>query len=603
MNVVPYNLRSVFKTRKPIVLALVLGTLSSLLAAGAIARWERANHRLQFQRQTDSITTALQRSINRYTDLLLALGDFYSVSQQTVTRVEFNRFVKRALETYSGIQALEWAPVVLEKDRAAFEASLQAEYPAFQITEQDSRGHIVPVSEKPYYVPVIYLQPWLDNQPAFGYDLTSDPTRRTALETAQNTGQISASGPIKLVQENKDQFGFLVFLPIYKPQSKPQNKPQSVAHPQSHSAAARHEHIEGYLLGVFRVSDVIEESLQTVDYDIDFTLTDRTAAPAHQFLGNYDAATKAIITTPAQAFAPPRRLCPTPDDCTHTLITGGRQWAIYFTPAATYSPITPWGALSALAIGLLLTGLVARYLSQSQAELLRTQEVNALKIRLFSMASHELRTPLSTILLSAQMLENGLEAEAPSSRQLRTYTRIRAAAKRMNRLLNDLLTLARAESGKLKFSPEIINLSQFCRQLAEEVQYSFETFPEIDLIGINNNTLKVYLDPQLLRAILTNLLSNAIKYSGLEPKVTLTVSYHPHEIIFKVTDYGIGIPKPDQARLCEAFYRGKNVGDISGTGLGLSVVNACLQIHQGSLTCQSQVDQGTTFTVILPHSD
>ena len=590
----PYNLRSVPRIKKPIVLTLVLGTILSLLSAGAIARWEGAGDRLQFQRQADSLTTALQRSINRYTDLLLALGDFYSVSQQTVTRTEFNHFVKRALETYSGIQALEWAPVVLEEDRAAFEANLRTEYPAFQITERDSRGNIVPTSARSHYVPVIYLQPWATNQPAFGYDLTSDPTRRSALETAQDTGQISASGPIKLVQENKDQFGFLVFLPVYKSQ-------RTVQLP-SDAIAARREQIEGYLLGVFRVSDVVEESLQTVDYDIDFTLIDRTADPAHQFLGRYEAATKTVITTPAQTFAPPRRLCPTPDDCTHTLMTGGRQWTIQFTPAATYSSVVPWGALSALIIGLSLTGLATRYISQSQSELRRTQEINTLKIRLFSMASHELRTPLSTILLSAQILENGLASEMPSKYQLRTYTRIRVAAKKMNRLLNDLLTLARAESGKLEFSPKIINLDQFCTQLAEEVQYSFESFPEIDLIGINKN-LKAYVDPQLLRAILTNLLSNAIKYSRFEPKVTLAFLHHAHEIVFKVTDYGMGIPQSDQAHLYEAFYRGENVGDVSGTGLGLSVVNACLQIHQGTLTCQSQVGQGTTFTVRLPHPD
>lgn len=567
----------------PIVLALMLGTGLSLLATLAVARWERANYRLQFQRQTDSLTTALQRSINRYTDLLLALGDFYFVSEQIVSRAEFNRFVQRALTTYPGIQALEWAPVVSEEERDIFEAAVQAEgYPTFQITERESRGGLTRAASRPFYVPVTYIQPLEGNELAFGYDLTSDTTRRIALESARDTGQIAASGRIRLVQENKNQFGFLVFLPLYNNSTIPS------------SQAARRDQLNGYLLGVFRVSDVVEESLETFNYNIDFTLRDRTAPPSQQFLGRYDAATQTVITRETHNN---NKVLQCPTDCTHTLTTGGRQWTITFTPAANYPALTLWGALSTLIIGLLLTTIIARYLVQSQAELARTRELSEAKIRLFSMASHELRTPLSTILLSAQALEAD-----QSANHHRIYGRIRATAKRMNQLLNDLLTLSRAESGKLKFEPEIINLQQYCQQLIEEVQFSFEATPAITF-RISGDCQKAFIDPQLLRAILTNLLSNAVKYSETEPTINLELSCSQHQIIFQVQDQGIGISIADQAHLYEAFYRGTNVGNIAGTGLGLSVVNACLQLHQGSLTCDSQLGKGTTFEVTLPRID
>lgn len=568
----------------PIILTLLLGSGLSILATLAVARWERANYRLQFQRQTDSLTTALQRSINRYTDLLLALGDFYSVSEQTVSRTEFNRFVQRALKTYPGIQALEWAPVVLEEERGTFETTIQAEgYSEFQITERESRGGLTRAAYRSHYIPVTYLQPLAGNELALGYDLTSDITRRTALETARDTGQIASSGRIRLVQENKNQFGFLVFLPLYKGDSIPL------------SQSARRDQLNGYLLGVFRVSDVVEESLETFDYGIDFILRDLSSPDTQQFLGHYEAATQ-IVTTREQP--PLKKTAPCPADCTHILTTGGRQWAITYTPAASYPALTPWGALSTLIIGLLLTTIIARYLSQAQAELARTRELSEAKIRLFSMASHELRTPLSTILLSAQ----ALEANSSTQNHQRTYGRIRATAKRMNQLLNDLLTLSRAESGKLQFEPEILNLPQYCQQLIEEVQFSFETHPAI-LFQLSGNCQKAYVDPQLLRGILINLLSNAVKYSSADPNVTLTLACHPHEITFLVQDQGIGISKTDQTRLYEAFYRGTNVGNITGTGLGLSVVNACLQLHQGSLSCESQLGKGTTFKVSLPRID
>lgn len=567
----------------PITLTLFLGTGLTVLSAAAVARWERANYRLQFQRQTDNLTTALQRSINRYTDLLLALGDFYSVSE-TVSRSEFNRFVERALLTYPGIQALEWAPLVTHDNRSAFEATVQAEgYPSFQITERKSRGYLAPATLRSIYVPVTFLQPWTGNELAFGYDLTSDLTRQQALDIARDTGQIAASGRIRLVQENKNQFGFLVFHPLYAGSRVPV------------SQADRRDQLKGYLLGVFRVSDVVEESLETIDVDIDFTLTDRTAASPEAFLGRYDSATKTLSTDAESALVQSRLLCPKATDCTRILTTGGREWSVAFAPAAGYPAFRWMSALSTVVAGLLLTFVVARYLSRTRRELARTQELSKLKIRLFSMASHELRTPLSTILLSAQTLET----TALDTPHRRTYQRIRSAAKRMNQLLNDLLTLSRAESGRLQFVPEIVDLQAYTRQLIEEVQFSFEPQPEIAL-RIRKDCGKAYVDPQLLRAILTNLLSNAVKYSSPTLEVSLTVISDSHTFTFQVQDQGIGISETDRGQLYEAFYRGSNVGNIRGTGLGLAVVQACVRLHNGELTCHSQLGKGALFEVSLP---
>jgi len=577
----------IHRSNLPTRLSLLLGIGLSLLATLVVARWELNNYRLQFQRQTDSLTTALQRSINRYTDLLLALGDFYAVTDNTVARGEFNRFVQRALETYPGIQALEWAPLVPAADRNRFEAAIQADgYPTFQITERESRGGLIRAASRLYYIPVTYVQPLVGNELALGYDLTSDSTRRRALQRARDTGNIAASGRIRLVQENKNQFGFLVFLPLYAGEAVPP------------SAAARREQLSGYLLGVFRVSDVVEESLAAFDTSISFSLRDQTADSAQQFLGHYDANVETVVIDPPP---PLNNTFHCPDGCTQILNTGGRQWAIAFSPAGGYPPFRPWGAVSTGIIGALLTTIVARYLAQAQAELARTRELSDAKIRLFSMASHELRTPLSTILLSAQALETVSTADKTQN-NLRIYGRIRATAKRMNQLLNDLLTLSRAESGKLQFEPEIVNLPQYCQQLIEEVQFSFEATPEI-YFQTSGDCQTAYVDPQLLRAILTNLLSNAVKYSNSQPGVSLAVTGHAHQIIFQVRDRGIGISAADQAHLYDAFYRGANVGSISGTGLGLSVVQACLQLHQGTLSCESQLGEGTTFNVKLPRID
>lgn len=136
--------------------------------------------------------------------------------------------------------------------------------------------------DRPHYIPVIYVEPFTNNEAAMGYDLNSNPTRAAAVQQARDTGEITATGRIRLVQEKRDQIGFLVFLPVYQDARIPDSLEQ------------QRERLEGFLLGVFQVSDVDEESLQDLKYDIDFALYDQSASPKEQFLGFYDATRKRV---------------------------------------------------------------------------------------------------------------------------------------------------------------------------------------------------------------------------------------------------------------------------------------------------------------------
>lgn len=604
----------IYRSTLPTILTLVFGSILSALVALAIAQQEQDKQRLQFQRKIDGLATSLQRNVNRYTDILLSICDFYAVSNQSVSRSEFDQFVERVLAINPGVQALEWAPIVVSdsltetnamlRTRTAFEAEMKAEgYADFYITEQPGldelvrtgdRRYLVRAGERDYYVPVTYLQPVVGNELAFGYDVNSNTTRRLALTKARETGNLAASGRIRLVQESKDQFGFLVFLPLYSSGTTPE------------SAQERQDQLQGYVLGVFRVADVVEESIETIIHDIDFKLTDRSASEERSFLGFYQASTRGVTTirprTQSSTVKQKKQaLCPDADACTHQLSVGGREWAITFTPAENYASTTPWRGYSAFAIGILLTFVISLYLAQAQNALIKTQELSALKTRLFSMASHELRTPLSTILLSAQILEANVDSADSVANRSKIYSRIQLAARRMNHLIERLLMLARAESGKLVFSPKTFNIKSFCQQTIEEVQFRSINAPTINLDISPTVPTAVYLDPQLLRFILSNLLSNAVKYSKEEPQISLKVYDRARKLVFQVSDRGIGISKSDRARINEAFYRGENVGEISGTGLGLSVVSVCLKLHRGSLVCKSKLDRGSTFIVTLPY--
>jgi len=167
----------------------------------------------------------------------------------------------------------------------------------------------------------------------------------------------------------------------------------------------------------------------------------------------------------------------------------------------------------------------------------------------------------------------------------------------MGKLVNDMLTLTRAEAGKLEFSPEIVDLEPFCKQLYE--QLNFKTGQTLVLAG---NAIKgqIYADKSLLNSILINLLSNATKYSPEHSLIRLVMDEEATHISLQVIDQGIGILAKDNAAILGAFYRGQNVGAISGTGLGLAVVKTCVDLHKGTLTITSHPDRGTCVTVKLP---
>jgi signal transduction histidine kinase len=108
-----------------------------------------------------------------------------------------------------------------------------------------------------------------------------------------------------------------------------------------------------------------------------------------------------------------------------------------------------------------------------------------------------------------------------------------------------------------------------------------------------------YLDEKLLRHILTNLISNAIKYSPQAGTVSFDLFCLQKEAIFRIQDYGIGIPIADQEKLFDYFHRGSNVGRIPGSGLGLAIVKHYVELHGGEITFASKVGVGTTFIVTL----
>ncbi len=250
---------------------------------------------------------------------------------------------------------------------------------------------------------------------------------------------------------------------------------------------------------------------------------------------------------------------------------------------------------------------------QIQKALEQEKELSELKLRFFSMASHEFRTPLSTIMLAADLLKTSA-SEGLDAKKQRNIHRIQSAAKNLTQMLTDVLTIARAEAARLEVKPHCFDLLGFCQALLEELQLSRALTHQLSLSYTDHRDLDphlsklsapstwLWLDESLLHSILTNLISNAIKYSPPGSQIECTLSFFPNTVELAIRDQGIGIPLEDQPHLFESFHRGKNVGRVEGSGLGLTVVKKCVDLLGGKIWVESTIGRGAMFSMSLPAS-
>lgn len=227
------------------------------------------------------------------------------------------------------------------------------------------------------------------------------------------------------------------------------------------------------------------------------------------------------------------------------------------------------------------------------------QELEAEKTRLLSIASHDLKNPLTSIQMSTDLLAK-YDSKLDEQKKLKHFQRIQSSINSMNQLLEDVLTLSKSSSGKLTFAPKLVNVVKLIQLLIDQLMVQVNDQHKLELRTSGDLDDPIMLDDKLLGHILANLLSNAIKYSPDGGVINFDVIRQENQIIFRIKDAGIGLPPEYKQKLFQAFERGSNVGNIKGTGLGLSIVKQAVDLHGGEITVDSELGQGTTFTVILP---
>ncbi len=196
-------------------------------------------------------------------------------------------------------------------------------------------------------------------------------------------------------------------------------------------------------------------------------------------------------------------------------------------------------------------------------------------------------------------MENSTDVWQDTNKRSRNLRRIQNSVKNMVQLLDDILTINRAETGKLEFNPKLLRLEKLCSHCVEEIQLSAGSKHQI-IFDCPHQGERVSLEEKLMRSIIANLLSNAIKYSPQGGEVRVSLKFFGDRVQLKITDQGIGISEDDLGQLFEPFHRGQNVRRIPGTGLGLIVVKKCVDLHHGRIDLNSKLNVGTVVTIEIP---
>lgn len=584
---------------------LVIGIIATTAAAYYSHRSAHANDQIRFDNAVQHIRSSIAGRVDTYIALLRAGAGLFA-AEPTVDREQFGQFVARLdlRERYPGIQGIGFAIRIPAAQLDAFVAALRAGGRDFRVWPETARQ---------LYFPILYLEPQdRRNRVAIGYDMFTEPVRRSAMLAAARTGMAAASGKVTLVQEidPQKQPGFLIYAPVYD------------ARPEM---AADGRELRGFIYSPFRAGDFLSSVLTSGgDQPIVSVAVydgDGTPDPAHLLFDSHPA-------RPARArFAAEAKV-----------EVAGRPWVVVVRTLPEFEQRAearwvPW----ILGLGFLVTiGLAwasreevkARAAAESAAEQLKRSEealrdsearllqlveaerhahaeaaaANRAKDDFLATLSHELRTPLNAILGWATMLRSG---RLGPNQQARALDVIARSARTQADLIEDLLDVSRITTGKLAIEMRQTRLAGPVRAALDAVRPAAEA-KGIRLERRFEADPPVLGDPDRLQQVAWNLLSNAIKFTPAGGSVTVSVGRKDGQGELRVSDNGMGIAPSFLPHVFERFQQhdSSTTRVHGGMGLGLAIVKHLVEAHGGSVEAGSEGEgRGATFIVRLPVHD
>lgn len=433
----------------------------------------------------------------------------------------------------------------------------------------------------PAHVVVVRVWPREPNEAALGFDVTSNPTARTALRRSQEVGGASSSAPLRLVQEVEEQRATVSYVPLVVADT-----------------------VLGYANLAFRAGAVLEQvrpdgsdavTLRWRDVDAgallaaDGPVGDRATAGGAPVEGTASAG--ATAATSLSAYGPrwefeaevPMAAMPRSERAAPWLVVALACLVAASVVAAAAS------ARAATRRAELLADQRGRDLATRAEELDRANDelrsLHQAKDRVLRSVTHDLRNPIAVAGGLAGVL---LEHDPPVDQRRHLLERIAHQATRLEAMVDELSTAARLQDGQVRAEPRDVDLDVLARRLVADVGVAEVVAP--------TGSVAAHVDPLHAERILANLLTNAQRYGA--PPVEVEVAAHGDDVRVAVRDHGPGVDPADRDRIFTEFTRAHDHGD--GLGLGLAISAALAELHGGRLTYDPVPEGGARFVLHLP---
>ncbi len=575
----------------------------------------RNNDLIRFNNEVIRVQAAFENELNLYISLLKG-GRGFVQSIGEIDRKSFANYVKNLEieKNYTGILGIGYTKVILPKDRKALINQVKLEgYKDFSI---------FPEGEREVYQAIIYLEP-LDskNSQVIGYDMSTEIKRREALDRARDTGNPAATAKVTLLQEidQDKQAGFLIYLPVYKNGLMPS------------SIQERKENLDGFIYSPFRAGNFLEEIQQIASVsNIGIAIYDGEINPE-----NLLAQTSTIESPQLTGRIGENQFYAsgyyenylTESD----LQVAGRNWKIrYFAlPVFDKQSTVGWTPLiffSGIAFSILLFGMTyweastrsklesiaaeLFELEKQKQELLESEQkaraiaekANSTKDEFISVVSHELRTPLNAIAGWTRILKTNTLLDNTKDLAL---SKIEKNIRAQTKLVDELLDYSQILAGNSKFSRNELNISEIvdksfceCEPMAIAKNINFTKDIQLD-------HQKVIGDEEKLLIAIQNLIENAIKFTESDGKVKVSAFVNNSGVKIIIKDTGRGIGAEFLPHIFDRFRQADTsiTRKIGGLGLGLTISNQIIKLHQGSIIASSEgAEKGAVFTITLPLS-
>ncbi len=580
------------------------------------------------ERTEDRIFT-FQELVEDNIDEMLSIEAFFNASEK-VERQEFHRFCQTVLSHQPAVLALEWIPRILNAERKLYEESAQQDgLSKYQITERKKQGVMVPARERDEYFPVYYIEPLAGNELALGYDLGSDPVRLEALRLSMDTGKVVATSRITLVQETGEQSAFLIFLPIYN------NKLQI------DSVKARRKALIGFVLGVFRVGHLLEDSLSVLSpQGIDLYIYDESEKNTDKrFLAFHASRTR---IEPYEYNPDEEKIA---QDYYYSLDVrvADRIWKVYGVPTPEFilkfKTWQAWGVPGAIFLFFVFlvsyfvflldriekARLHAKELSRAkevlEAEIHEREKTEHEKAHLEAQLrqahklesigtlaggiAHDFNNILTIIIGNTELVKLSKPADTKTQEQLGEVIK---ASRRAKDLVKQILSFSRkVEQNFQPVRPHLI-VKDTINMLRSIIPATVDIQENID-----TECGTIIVDPTQIHQILINLCTNAVH--AMQEKGNLVISLkqtvlkekdmaHRPDMLpgpyaeLTVNDTGTGMDPEIIDRVFDPFFTTKDVG--VGTGMGLSMVHGIVMSHRGMIKVDSEPGKGCVINVYLP---